>query len=100
TAVLRTLEADLDQSSARLEAWLAAQQASPSEQAIRQEQLFQLADALADLPEDQRTAVELHYLRDAPLAEIAATMQRSEPSVAGLLRRGLDKLRGLLQEKT
>jgi RNA polymerase sigma-70 factor (ECF subfamily) len=97
-AVLRNLEADLDQSSARLEAWLAAEQSSPSEQTIRQEQLFRLAEALADLPEDQRTAVELHYLRDAPLAEIAATMQRTEPSVAGLLRRGLEKLRGLLQE--
>jgi RNA polymerase sigma-70 factor (ECF subfamily) len=97
-AVLKTLEAELDQSSARLEAWL-AQQSSPSELIIRQEQLFRLAEALAALPEDQRTAVELHYLREAPLAEIAAAMQRSEPSVAGLLRRGLEKLRGLLQER-
>jgi RNA polymerase sigma-70 factor (ECF subfamily) len=98
-AVLRTLEAELDQSSARLEAWLAAQQSSPSEQAVRQEELFHLAEALGQLPEDQRTAVEMHYLREAPLAEIAAAMQRTEPSVAGLLRRGLEKLRGQLQDR-
>src|SRR3954471_4954844 len=98
-AVLRNLEAELDQSSARLEAWLAVHQASPSEVVIRQEQLLRLATALAELPEDQRTAVELHYLREAPLAEIAAAMHRTEPSVAGLLRRGLEKLRGLLQER-
>ncbi len=95
--MLRALEVDLDQSSARVEAWLAAQQSSPSELAIRKERLFELAEALAALPEDQRTAVEWHYLRDATLAEIATAMQRSEPSVAGLLRRGLERLRGLLQ---
>jgi RNA polymerase sigma-70 factor (ECF subfamily) len=93
----RTLEGELEQSSARLEAWLAAQQSSPSEQVVHQEQLLHLASALAELPEDQRTAVELHYLREAPLAEIATAMQRTEPSVAGLLRRGLEKLRSLLQ---
>jgi RNA polymerase sigma-70 factor (ECF subfamily) len=99
-AILRTLEAELDQSSARLEAWLAAQQASPSEQAIRQEQLFHLAAALAVLPEDQRTAVELHYLKEASLEAVAAAMQRTEPSVAGLLRRGLQKLRDLLKDRS
>ncbi|HTU21002.1 MAG TPA: sigma-70 family RNA polymerase sigma factor [Gemmataceae bacterium] len=88
----------LDESSARLEAWLAAEQSSPSEVAIRQEQLLALARALARLPEDQRTAVEMHHLRDASVAEIAAQLGRTEASIAGLLRRGLQKLRTLLQE--
>jgi RNA polymerase sigma-70 factor (ECF subfamily) len=96
--VQHSLEQAVQDSSARIEAWLAAEQSSPSQIAQRQEQLLRLARALAKLPEDQRTAVELHHLRDAPVAEIATLMERSEASVAGLLRRGLKRLRELLQE--
>jgi RNA polymerase sigma-70 factor (ECF subfamily) len=91
-----SLEQAVQDSSARLEAWLAAEQSSPSEIAHRQEQLLRLAGALAELPEEQRTAVELHHLRDAPVADIAEIMGRTEASVAGLLRRGLKRLRELL----
>src|SRR5688572_5721283 len=54
----RSLEAELGQSSARLGALLAAEQSSPSERAIRQEQLLLLAAALERLPGDQRRAVQ------------------------------------------
>jgi RNA polymerase sigma-70 factor (ECF subfamily) len=97
-ALGRSLEQAVHESSVRLEAWLAAEQSSPSELMQRQEQLLRLADALAQLPEDQRAAVELHHLRDASVAEIAALLDRTEASVAGLLRRGLKKLRELLNE--
>jgi RNA polymerase sigma-70 factor (ECF subfamily) len=92
------LEQQVHDSSARLEAFLAADQSSPSEAAVRQEQLLRVAAALGRLPEDQRTAVELHHLRDQAVADIAVLMNRSEASVAGLLRRGLKRLRELLQE--
>jgi RNA polymerase sigma-70 factor (ECF subfamily) len=93
------LEAALDASSARLGAWLAADQSSPSQQAIRQEELLALATALACLPEDQRQAVEWHHLQGRPLAEIAANFGRSKGAVAQLLFRGLKKLRELLTTK-
>jgi len=94
-----SLAETMDQSSARLEAWLAANQSSPSDQAVRHEQLLRLAEALGQLPEDQRRVVELRYLKDASVTDIATLVGRTEPAVAGLLRRGLHKLRELLGEK-
>src|SRR6516162_4406073 len=47
----RSLEAALAGSSARLEAWLRADQSSPSQHAVREEELLHLAEALAQLPE-------------------------------------------------
>ena len=52
--VARSLEAAIEQSSARLETFLAADQTSPSGWVERQERLLRLADALAALPGDQR----------------------------------------------
>ncbi len=95
-----SLEAELAQSSARLEAWLALSESSPAEKAVREEELLHLANALAGLPEEQRRAVELHHLLGYPLEDIARTIGRSESAVGGLLRRGLKKLReSLLHER-
>lgn len=95
----QSLEVALEQSSARLEALLAADQSSPSERAQRQEDLLRLSAALSQLPADQRTAVERHHLQGWPIADIAGELQRSESAVGGLLRRGLKKLRELLHEE-
>ena len=92
-----SLEEAVAASSARLESFLGSGTTSPSDQAIHHEELLCLAEALARLPEDQRAAVELHHLQDWPVAQIAEQMGRPEASVAGLLRRGLKKLRHLLQ---
>ena len=92
----QSLEGMLEESSARLEACLAADQSSPSAQALANERLTRLADSLAQLPPDQREAVTLHHLQGRTLAELAEQMQRTEASVAGLLRRGLKKLRELM----
>jgi RNA polymerase sigma-70 factor (ECF subfamily) len=94
----RSLEAGVERSSARLEALLSDGRSSPSERAIHEEQLLRLAGALARLPEDQRRAVEMKHLQGLSLEEVGREMGRSVTAVAGLLRRGLDKLREWLAE--
>jgi RNA polymerase sigma-70 factor (ECF subfamily) len=93
-----SLEAALEQSSARLEQFLAADLTSPSGRAEHNERLVRLANALARLPEDQRRAVELRHLQGLSLAEIAARMERSVDAVVGLIHRGLRALRRDLEE--
>lgn len=93
-----SLEQAVEQSSARLEAWLAAVQSSPSERAERNEQLLLLASALEGLPEAQRAAVEMRFLQNLSLNEMAARMERTPGAVAGLLHRGLEAIREQLGE--
>lgn len=97
-AIERSLEAAVDQSSSRLEALLAADQSSPSQRAIKHEQLLQLVEAINRLPEAQRQAVQLRHLQGYSLAEVAQEMDRSRAAVASLLYRGLDALRESLTE--
>jgi RNA polymerase sigma-70 factor (ECF subfamily) len=94
----RSLHAAVEDSSARLEALLAADQTSPSERAVRHEELLRLAQGLAALPPDQRQAVELHHLHGLSVEEAARSLGRSESAVGGLLRRGLKRLRELMRE--
>jgi RNA polymerase sigma-70 factor (ECF subfamily) len=91
-----SLKEAVEQSSARLEAWLVAEQSSPQERAIHQEQLVALAEALAQLPEDQRRAVELRHLGGCTVGEVAEQMGRSKEAVAKLLLRGVARLRQIL----
>jgi RNA polymerase sigma-70 factor (ECF subfamily) len=94
----QALEAALDASSARLEAWLAAEQSSPSQRAERKEQSVVLAAALDQLPEAQREAVVLHYFQGCTVADIGRQLNRSPEAVAGLLHRGLKQLRAHLRQ--
>jgi len=87
------LEAALDRSSARLSDWLAATGTSPSGRLVREELSMRLAAALASLPEDQREALILQHWHGWKVAEIGVHLGRSRTAVAGLLKRGLAKLR-------
>ena len=77
-----SLEARLEQSASRLEGLLAADQSSPSERAVRGEELLRLAHAMACLPPDQQRVVELHHLKGLPVAEVAGRMGRTRPAWA------------------
>ncbi len=89
----RSLQAAMDASSACLADWLAAEQTSPSAKAVFNERVLQLTQALEELPEAQRTAIELHYWQGLKLAEVAQRLGRTNAAVAGLLHRGLRALR-------
>jgi RNA polymerase sigma-70 factor (ECF subfamily) len=96
--VEQSLEQALEASSARLEAWLAREESTPNRKAVQKEQLARLAEALLQLSDDQRLAVELHHLQGLCLADVGQRLGRSREAVAGLVFRGLTNLRTLLTE--
>ena len=94
----RELVVDLDQSSRMLDRGLQALQATPSQDAVRQEQGVLLARALQKLPADYREVVVLRQLEELPFQEVADRMQRTVDSVQKIWVRALIRLRQLLQE--
>ena len=94
----RSLDEAIDQSSKRIEAWLVAEQSSPSQRAVRNEESVRLADALTKLPDAQREAVTLRYCHGWSLADISRHLGRTPAAVSGLLKRGSRQLRVLLAE--
>ena len=95
-----SLQDELEQSSALLHRQLVADQTSPSMKLMKQERSEQLAEALLNLLDDERSAVVLKHFHNWSVAEIAQHLGRTEEAVAGLLRRGLRKLRDLLSEES
>ncbi len=91
-----SLEVAIHDSACRIDAWVAASHSSPGTRAAREEEKVRLAEAVARLPEDQRTAVELHHLQEYSLHETAVMMGKSTPSVASLIHRGVNGLRQVL----
>ncbi len=85
-------------SSLRLLDWLADDATSPSERAARGERLAHVSAALASLPDAQRLAVEMRYLRGCKVKEIADALGRKEGAVAQLLGRAMDALKHVLRE--
>lgn len=71
---------------------------SPESTIFRGEAALELAQALEQLPSDQRTAVELRYLGQQPLKGVAEYMSKTTSSVAGLIYRGVENLRELLPQ--
>ena len=93
-------EKALDESSLHLAACVSSREPSPSSILNDKESALRLADALAQLPDLQREAVVLKHIEGRSLVEVANLMERSPASVASHLRRGLTKLRELLEEKS
>ena len=73
---------------------------SPSQEAVQGERAARIAKALEPLPEGQREAVRMRHIEGCSLAEIASRLDRTEAATAGLLKRGLARLREKLKDET
>jgi RNA polymerase sigma-70 factor (ECF subfamily) len=71
----------------------ASESGTPSQALMNEELGVRLAVALQSLPDDQREAIRERYFEGSSLEDIARTMKRTKPAIAGLLKRGLDALR-------
>lgn len=83
-------------SSPTMMAQLAGSTTSPSHQVMRAETSLALLEALTQLPAAQADAIRLRYMDGLNLKEISEAVGRSEMAVAGLLKRGLKRLRQIL----
>ena len=99
------LEQSIEKSSGRLHEILAGPQSSPSEQAMRKETLLKLAEGMEQLLDDERDVVIQRKLLGMKLRDIANQLpptknrrRRTKKAVAGLLARGLQKLRVYLKD--
>ena len=99
-ALERSLDSVIANSSMRLSGLIAAPQDTPSRIAVQQERLAQLSDALAALPEPQRDAILLKHAQGMTLEETGRELGRSPAAVASLLRRGLKRLREIMNDQT
>jgi RNA polymerase sigma-70 factor (ECF subfamily) len=88
-----SLDQALDNSSLRIEQWIAADDPTPGQQAVREERVLALIDALDRLPDSQREAIVLQFWHGCSIAEIADRLGKSRVAAAGLLKRGLQQLR-------
>jgi RNA polymerase sigma-70 factor (ECF subfamily) len=84
----------VERSSLKLQDLLSADTSSPSAAVHRHERAGQLAKAMLKLTNEQRRAIILKYWQGATLAEIAQELDKSTEAVAGLIFRGMQKLKG------
>jgi RNA polymerase sigma-70 factor (ECF subfamily) len=73
---------------------------TPSKRLARNEELERLERCLVLLPAAQREAVRLRFYEGFAVSDIVRQMGRSETAVAGLIKRGLSRLRQLLAEQS
>jgi RNA polymerase sigma-70 factor (ECF subfamily) len=87
------LDVSIHLSSRSLDRILHADHTPPEIRVEKNEQLLQLARAMLKLTQDQRYAVTRHHLQNATVATVAAEMGRTREAVAGLVHRGIIRLR-------
>ena len=83
-----------DNSSIGIDGLIPSEASTPSQRLMKSEAAAELAAMLETLPETQRQAIRLRYLEGCSVRDIAEVMAKTEMAVAGLLKRGLQTLRG------
>ena len=95
----QSLQASVLRSSARLQEFLSVKAPSPSDKAIKNEHLLIVSATLEELPDVQRDVIILHFIEGQSMDEIGRRIGRTSAASAGLLHRGLKRLRSLLKDK-
>jgi RNA polymerase sigma-70 factor (ECF subfamily) len=95
----RSLEQLLNASSQALDNLLADAAGSPSESAQRRELSVVLANALAELSDEQREVIVLRSLEERDWPEVARRMGRTAGAVRMLWVRALKRLRPLIEKQ-
>jgi len=95
----RSLEQLLETSSQALDNLLADAVTSPSESAQRRELSVVLANALAELSDEQREVIVLRSLEERDWPEVARRMKRRTGAVRMLWVRALKRLRPLIEKR-
>jgi RNA polymerase sigma-70 factor (ECF subfamily) len=92
----RELQDELERSSQAWDPGLVARNSSPSDRAVRREQMVEIANALAQLPPDYREVLILRHLEGLSFPEVAQRMQRTLTAINKLWVRALGRLRHVL----
>lgn len=98
--VERSLDASVRDSTVNRPIEAMAREVSPSMQASDIEQSLRLLDRLDQLPDDQRAAVQMRYIECRSIGEIGTELNRSRSAAAGLVKRGLQRLRSLMKDES
>ncbi len=93
---IHRLHGSVEQSNSRLEHILAGRLESPSAQLGRDERMRLLADAIEELPAEQRQVILLRHIEGLPFAVVAEQMERTSGACRMLWLRAMDQLRASL----
>jgi RNA polymerase sigma-70 factor (ECF subfamily) len=93
-----SLDKALDDSSAGIGRWVAANIRSAVDQAAHHELCQQFADALAQLPDMEQQVLNRKYFRNESISEIARQLNQDRRETSRLLRIALEQLRGLIKD--
>lgn len=73
---------------------------TPGRNAARHEVIERVKSAIADLPSDQRLALQVRYLQGEGLDETARIIERSPNAIRGLIHRAKKRLREVMQSSS
>jgi len=99
TVSLNDVFTDEDGEAVSAAAFVADREVStPLDEAMRQEAVDRLAEAIGQLPESHQKVLHLYYYEELTLKEIGAVLEVSESRICQIHKEATKKLRGIMSE--